>query len=369
MSVTLSSSLDFLTVIATCGLLYYFLYFFKKLADYKEVRHQLSPPVSVVVCAKNEKANLKSYLPLLLEQNYHNYEVVVIIDHSSDGSFDYVETMAKQSDKLKVYSFQEQKLSGGKKEALQFGISKAKHEHVLLTDADCYPGSKRWITHMSSGFTEKNELVLGIGVYDAGNSKLLSKIVQWDSLMIAIQYLSYSLRDKTYMSVGRNVGYTKNLFLKAEGFNSHLNVSSGDDDLFVQDAESKTLTSIIVTPESHTHSPASRSWKAFFKQKSRHFTTAKKYKPSILFILGFYQFCILVFYTTLIAGFFINEDPILLLTMFFVKNFVQAAIFKRIFFKIGVRVQLIPFLFFDIIWVLLLTIINVKRILSPRTAW
>jgi len=360
---------QFTLLLSVSSLLFYFLYFFKKLADFQQQKNTNKPPVSVIICAKNELKNLTSFLPATLNQVYPNFEVIVIVDHSTDGSHDYLNELSKTNPHLKIYLFEDNKISGGKKEALQFGISKATHEHLLMTDADCYPASPHWITKMVSGFSDNNELVLGVGTYLDGKNKLLSRVIQWDSLMVAIQYLSYSLKGATYMSVGRNVAYTKSLFSEVNGFTSHLDINSGDDDLFVQEVKSNTKASIVIHQDSHTRSPSCESWTSFIKQKSRHFTTGTKYDLKTLFSLGFYQLSILVFYTSLLITLFTDSSLTLLLTMFLVKNFVQATVFRRIFFKIGVRVQLIPFLFFDIFWVLLLTVVNIKRLISPSTKW
>jgi glycosyltransferase involved in cell wall biosynthesis len=364
---------QYLLISSVAGLAIYYLIFFKKLANYqssnKNIIKEVSLPISVIICAKNELDNLKRYLPAILNQDYSTFEIVVVIDHCADGSFEYLERIAKTNSILKVFSFDEKKISGGKKEALAFGISKASHEQLLLTDADCYPRSNQWIKHMVSGFKDETQLVLGIGLYESNNNKLLSKVIQWDTLMVAVQYLSYSLRKRTYMSVGRNVAYTKSLFTQVNGFDSHLDISSGDDDLFVKEAQLQTNTSIIIERDSQTISLPNKSWSSYINQKSRHFSTSTRYDMTTLILLGLYQLFIIMFYISFVTLLTCGVDLLLLLTLFLIKNFVQATVFKRIFFKIGVRVQLIPFLFFDIMWVSLLTFINVKRIISPRNKW
>jgi len=364
---------QYLLITSVIGLAVYCLVFFKKLGDFqssnKDNIKEADLPVSVIICAKNELDNLKKYIPSIIAQEYSYFEIVVVIDNSTDGSYEYLQELAITNPVLKVFRFDEKKISGGKKEALAFGISKASHERLLLTDADCYPRSNKWIKLMVSGFKDKTELVLGIGLYESSNNKFLSKVIQWDTLMIAIQYLSYSLSKRTYMSVGRNVAYTKNLFAEVNGFDAHLDLSSGDDDLFVKDAQLQTNTSIIIERDSQTVSPPNKSWSSFLNQKTRHFSTSTRYDNGTLILLGFYQLCIVMFYGSSVVILTCSGDLLLLLTLFLIKNIVQATVFKRIFFKIGVRVQLLSFMFFDIIWVLLLTFINVKRIISPRSKW
>ena len=54
--------------------------------------NDIQPSVSVIICAKNEAENLQSFLPLILEQEYPNYEVIVV----NDGSFDNTSHVLKE---------------------------------------------------------------------------------------------------------------------------------------------------------------------------------------------------------------------------------------------------------------------------------
>ena len=356
-------------ILSTFLLCFYYLYFFKKIVDHQDLSSSKKLPVSVVICAKNEVNNLRKHLPSILAQDYPLFEVLVIVDHSHDGSFEYLQKQALNYAHLKVMRFEEDKISAGKKEALSFGIKNATNEHILLTDADCYPASDQWIKDMTAGFSTKSELVLGIGLYDKSNNRILSQIIQWDTLIIAVQYLSFSLRGKTYMSVGRNVAYTKSLFNKTDGFTTHLHINSGDDDLFVQEASEKTATSVVIKSTAHTYSSPNTTWRNYLQQKSRHLSTGSRYQLNILLLLGLFQFCILSFYCTMILGFLENLNIILLLAIFLIKNCTQASVFRRIFFKIGVSVPTVPFLIFDIVWVLMITFTNLKRMVSANNKW
>ena len=43
-------------------------------------------PVSVVVCGYNEAENWKRLLPMLLQQEYARFEIVVVNDQSTDNT-------------------------------------------------------------------------------------------------------------------------------------------------------------------------------------------------------------------------------------------------------------------------------------------
>ena len=102
----------------------------------------------------------------------------------------------------------------------------------------------------------------------------MNKYLQFDTLMIAVQYLSYAIAGIPYMGVGRNLAYRKSLFYKNKGFASHYGLLSGDDDLFVNETATRENTAVEFHPDSHTLSIPELSWKAWFTQKCRHMSTS-----------------------------------------------------------------------------------------------
>jgi len=236
-------------------------------------------PISVIVCAKNEEENVKKYVPLLLEQNYPQFEVVLIDDASSDNTLEVFEEFEKQYPKVKLVKVENNEAFwGNKKFALTLGIKAAKYEYLLFTDADCYPTSKDWITNMSSQFTAQKTIVLGYGAYEKIANSFLNKLIRFETLMTATQYFSWAKIGKPYMGVGRNMAYKREEFFKVRGFMDHMKIRSGDDDLFINQAANKTNTTICFLPDSFTYSQPKTSFKNWFTQKRRHVSTAKHYK-------------------------------------------------------------------------------------------
>ena len=114
-------------------------------------------PVSIVICAKNEEGNLKKNLPMVLEQDYPDYEVIVVNDASTDKSDDVLRDLKKEYPHLRTSNIEENKhIRRGKKLALTVGIKAARHDWVLLTDADCMPGGTKWLATMQGSFTRES---------------------------------------------------------------------------------------------------------------------------------------------------------------------------------------------------------------------
>jgi len=259
-------------------------------------------PVSVIVCAKNEEDNVAKFIPLLAEQNYPDYEIVLIDDASSDNTLEVFEEFEKTYNNIRLVKVaNNEAFWGNKKFALTLGIKAARKEYLLFTDADCYPMSKNWITEMSSNFTLQKTIVLGYGAYEKIPKSFLNKIIRFETLLTAVQYFSWAKIGKPYMGVGRNLAYKREEFFKVDGYRDHLKIRSGDDDLFINQVAHKKNTTICIAPESFTYSKPKTSFKDWFAQKRRHVATAEHYKIFDRTQLGLFYSSQLLFFVLAIV--------------------------------------------------------------------
>ena len=232
--------------------LVYYLFFFSKLAFYEEPEKgdSLEHPISVVVCARDEADNMMKHLPGILMQEYKSsHELVLVNDNSVDESRYLIDEFKKTFKNINhIELTQEAKMISGKKFPLSMGIRSAKHEIVLLTDADCVPATEFWIQKMQDAYQENTEIVLGYGAYHK-KPGILNKLIRFETFHTALQYLSYALAGKPYMGVGRNLSYKKEVFLRNKGFSSINQIPSGDDDLFINQVATAHNTAIVIDPK------------------------------------------------------------------------------------------------------------------------
>lgn len=284
---------------------YYLRYIRLKKCQPTEIAGEL-PAVSVIVCARNEEDNLRDYLHTLLNQDYPNYEVIVVDDGSEDQTTMVLEQYARLN-KHMYHTFvpREARVMSTKKLALTIGVKAAHYDYLLMTDADCRPESRNWIREMMSGFIcggEQIEVVLGYGAYFEKNT-LLSSLISYDTLFIGLQYLGMAAAGYPYMGVGRNLAYKKDTFFKNHGFRGLLNERSGDDDLFVNKVTNSHNTAIVCSRDSITWSPPKTTWKEWFHQKRRHLSVSPHYKRSSKLRLGIEPITRGLVYALLIATF------------------------------------------------------------------
>lgn len=350
---------------------FYYLFFFVRLAFFRSRPRTSSQthPVSVIICARDEAANLAKNLPGALVQQYSTtHEVIVVDDNSFDDSKYLLEEFQKAFKQLHVVELkQEAKLIPGKKFPLSVGIKTAKYEIVLLTDADCVPASEYWIDKMQQAYDDKTEIVLGYGAYHKKQG-LLNKVLRWETFHSALQYLSYALAGVPYMGVGRNLSYKKLVFFRHKGFTAHNHIPSGDDDLFINKAATRTNTRISIDPDSFTLSDPPKNWAQWFRQKSRHYSTGKYYKPLHKFLLGMYSFTHFLFYP-LLALTLIFYSWQLGLIVFGVRFLFQAAVYYPCMRKLK-EADLYPlFLFLDISMFFHYLVFSLSLIKKPRPSW
>lgn len=271
---------------ATLLQLLYWLGPFARLAYYRQYPPSKADPepVSIIICARNEAENLRRNLPYFLAQAHPEYEIIVVDDNSFDNSFEILLEFQKKHPILRPIRLTV-KASRGKKAALSEGIKAAKYNALLLSDADCRPASKQWLSYTQSFLQDGVEIGLGYSPYYRGKG-ILNAFIRFETVYTAIQYLSFAFVGLPYMGVGRNLIYRKHLFHEAGGFDSHWHVASGDDDLFVNQVATAANTRAILLPETFVFSEPKSSWRGYYRQKSRHLTTGIRYRWPHKLLLG-----------------------------------------------------------------------------------
>lgn len=289
--------------------LIYILFIFTKVVGHQDFEaDEKLPPVSIIIAASNELENLKELLPILDQQDYPDFEILIADDRSSDGTYDY---LLLNEDKLKHLSFL-RVLDlpfhfTAKKYAVTMAVKKAKHEVLLFTDADCRPMGDQWIKTMVSQLTEGKEIVLGFSKYQYLPGRLNS-LIRYETFQTALQYLSFALAGVPFMGVGRNLLYKKSLFWKNNGFTSHFGLLSGDDDLFINETATGKNVAVSISEEGYTESEPKKNWSEWFVQKRRHLSVGKKYKFRDKLNLGLLWFSGLTVWFSWIPVFFLNLD-------------------------------------------------------------
>lgn len=328
-SLSVSDLMIVLFLISTLVQLFYYFFFYSRVpfSKIKEIQTVVQP-VSVVICARNEARNLEKNLPFVLNQDYPEYEVIVVNDCSEDDTAELLEDLGKKYARLKTTHIKKDaKFTHGKKLALTIGIKAASHEWLLLTDADCKPGSEKWISGMQRNFGNKTSVVLGYGAYSREKS-LINNFIRFDTFFIAIQYFGFAMAGIPYMGIGRNLAYRKALFFENKGFAAHRKLASGDDDLFINQVATAENTKVEFSFNTHTYSEAEKTFSAWLRQKKRHLTTGSHYNMGTKYLLAGELISRVSFYVLFILLLINLKFLIIILAAFFVRLSTMLTIYK-----------------------------------------
>lgn len=326
--------------------LYYIIFVYGKLSLHKVRSYQEQDqfdPISVIICAHNEQKNLQQFLTSILEQDYPQFEVIVVNDYSTDETKWVLKDFQEKYENLKIVDIKEHiRLKHGKKFAVTLGIKSAIYEKLVFTDADCNPNSNNWLKETAGALSQPNkEIVIGYSPYFKYKG-FLNKLIRFETTHTAMSYLSYALKKDAYMAVGRNMGYTKKLFFSKKGFASHMHIKSGDDDLFVNENATKKNVALSIHPDAIVYSEPKTTWKTYYKQKARHSGASVIYKKRHQRMLGTQLITSFLFYCALILTAIIFPHYWYIpLAAYLIRLITQILVFRSIYRKLAV---------FDLIW-------------------
>lgn len=259
-----------------------------------------TPPLSVILVAKDAASDLQKNLPAILEQDYPEYEVIVIYDQSSDDDCEDVLKLLQEKYPHLHHSFipDSARYISHKKLGITMGIKASRYDWLVFTEPNCRPVSNQWLRKMARNFTPHTDIVLGYSNYEKTTGWLNRKIT-FDTLLNAMRWLGRAIDGYPYTGCGRNLAYRKSLYYQQKGFTSHLNLQRGEDDLFVNQTANGKNTCVEVSPESIMRITTPHYKKDWCEDKLSYTMTSRLYKGLSRYLMGFETCTRLLFHVTI----------------------------------------------------------------------
>lgn len=249
-------ALSILFLLFIIQLLYYLKYYRKPYlqaiadtsSDGKSSQFMLK--VSVIIVSENEADCLSENLPAVLEQDFFDYEVIVVNNGSTDESDVLLRSLELRYPNLyhTYLPYSNDRKMDRRKLALTIGVKAAKGDILIFTEPYCKPVSKNWISSMVNQLSPDKDIVLGYSFF-RDNSKFYNRVARFDNLLFSQQCLSTALSNKPYTGNHRNLLFRKKVFFEHKGFASLLNIESGEE-LFISQIMTDSNTSVALSPDS-----------------------------------------------------------------------------------------------------------------------
>ena len=259
-----------------------------------------TPPLSVILVAKDAASDLQKNLPAILEQDYPDYEVIVIYDQSSDDDCEEVLKLLQEKYPHLHHSFipDSARYISHKKLGITMGIKASRHDWLVFTEPNCRPISNQWLRKIARNFTPHTDIVLGYSNYEKTTGWLNRKMT-FDTLLNAMRWLGRAIDGYPYTGCGRNLAYRKSLYYQQKGFTSHLNLQRGEYDLFFNQTANEKNTRVEESPESIMRITPPHYKKDWCEDKLSYTMTSRLYKGLSRYLMGFETCTRLFFHVTI----------------------------------------------------------------------
>ena len=239
--------------------------------------------VSVVVCCHNEAARLPQFArglrPALdaAEQAGCAVDVVTVNHGSSDRTGNVLDALVEEDARWHVVHLA--RTMESKKEALAAGITASQGDAIVLLDADCMPLNASWLVNMTGGAGTAWDVAVGISLPQTSDSMtFLARMQRLEARRLAQRAVGAVDAGHPYLAFGRNLAFTRDMWDRVGGFEAHLHVPSGDDDLWLQEAVKCGARVASKTSRSaQTASEWPATWRLWRRQKTRHFSASPSY--------------------------------------------------------------------------------------------
>lgn len=235
---------------------------------------------SIVVAARNEAQNIRACVQSLLNQQYpaDHFEVIVVDDHSTDGTYAQVTAMKG----VKALSLTE---GFGKKAALAQGIKEAQFECIAVTDADCVAGP-HWLAALSRSFNKKEADLITGPVKVSPCNDAVSAFEAMDAA-IMMKVTASGIRQKQYfLANGANMAFTRKCFETLGGYQSHMQYASGDDVFFYAEAARQGMViDYAAEKDAIVTTRPQANFKSLLVQRKRWATKSKAYAGRAIWMI------------------------------------------------------------------------------------
>lgn len=261
-------------------------------------------PLSIVIPAHNQATELRRHLPQVLEQDYYDFEVIVVDIASTDETKDVLEQLEMSYPQLRhtrtPASARDISLE---RLALTLGFRAAQHEWVVFTRADCEPATPHWLSRISEVASADKSIILGACQYDELQNTWFDIKVSYFRIHYTIANLHHILDGYPAVRADEcNMAIRRSLFLETEGFGRHVNLLTGAAELLVNSLSTPTNTAVVTAPEAiviQDRMPAKRLWlkhRTFYMETRRNQRNASYYrlKQNLFMVVQWLMFLIFV---------------------------------------------------------------------------
>jgi cellulose synthase/poly-beta-1,6-N-acetylglucosamine synthase-like glycosyltransferase len=249
--------------------------------------------LSIIIPIKNEAQNISRVIESLDAQDYPQklIHIIFVDDNSNDSFLDEINRAKLKCRGIKIRVINN--TGNGKKSAITTGINLADTKYVVLTDADVYH-SRNWLSTIAA-YCETYQPTLLVGAVFMNSSTFFEDFQACDYAAMQIVGASLLLEGYPVLCSGANLTVHRESFLKANPYNSNLDIASGDDMFLMQsfaEEYGKETIHFLNSANSFAFTNAKENLFGYLEQRLRWASKTKYYFLSSTGLLGLVVFIV-----------------------------------------------------------------------------
>ena len=286
--------------------LFYYIFYIRSLRKEKKKKPiSNTEALSIIICTKNESSYLEENLPLFLEQDYTDYEVIVVNDGSIDDTEPVIAKFQLKYPQLRMTKIPiDEKFHHNKKLAITIGIKAAKNENLIFTSIRNKPSGNIWLKTIVKSWDKG--VVMGYANFE--NKKgFLHNFLKFDILLKNIKGSSFALSGNPYSGNGNNLGYKKSDFFKNKGFAKHSHFEAGYDHLMVQQLGKLSGNSVCNHPNAKINLCSENKSEQWREINQQYYKCRKYFSIKTKLVIDLEALSKTIFYTIFIYTLFFTD--------------------------------------------------------------
>ncbi|MCR5132069.1 MAG: glycosyltransferase [Prevotella sp.] len=199
-----------------------------------------TPALTLLITAQHKQAPmLRQHLPEFLNQEYDNFEVVVVAEKGDSDTEDVINSFSSNSRLYATYVPDSSRYMSKKKLAITLGVKAAHNEWIVLVDAFCTPSGPQWLATIASYCDDDHNLVIGYNNFD----NEAKPYYRFERLQQACYTMREALRT-AYRSIEGNIAFRKSEFIAGDGYRGNLQAIRGEYDFLINKYAKRRQTAV-----------------------------------------------------------------------------------------------------------------------------
>ncbi|MEG1588110.1 MAG: hypothetical protein RR354_02155 [Mucinivorans sp.] len=321
------------------------------------------PAITIVVVIQEDYDFIDNALPELLAQQYAGqWEVVVVNDCGGSDVSNSLDCVSLTNPKLRHTTLcTDDHFKHSRKIPLLVGIKSAHYPNILIADPTAVPASNKWLTLMARGFVDSAIVIGYTGFVDGTN-----RIIRASRLMLSMRYLKAAVVGNPYRGIYNNIGYTKESFFKGRGY-THLRLTLGEDDLFIQKLAPYCATSVVISPTCAMRQTPYGGLRWWFSEE-RYRTFSFKFYPFKVKFAAFFDLATRALFVAAVVVCSFFDLPYIWgygAGIFLLREAIVWWNTRRVMRRLGERHLMVTFLIYELFAPITQSVLTISRRISP----